>query len=166
MKISRVRRWFATGVTGALFGLMLAVSAGPVAADGLVTVVPGQDPNAPIQVVTSPGYVQTGAAAIPGAATTVNGTVLVNGQYYYVNPGGQYVPYYPGAGYFLPGVGCGGGLCGYTAAGPIVGFDGNGSTLVYDVRGGTVDAYTNDANGRVCEADSHGNCEKNSNVAP
>ncbi len=170
MKNSRVRRWLAAALTGSVFALILVVGAGPVAADGLVTVVPGQDPQSPVQVVTSPGYVQSGAAAVPGSATSINGTPLVynNGTVVVGVNQGVYYPGYTGfvgyAGYYAPGYSCGGGVCGYTAAGPIVGYDGNGSTLVYDVRGGSVDAYTTDASGRVCEADSFGHCQKNSNV--
>lgn len=87
MKRGRVRRWFGAGLTGAMFVLMLAVSVGPVAAaDPLVVPVPGQDPQSPIQVVTSP---QFGTGQLPGTVQT--GGVPVNTQYYY---NGQY--YYTG----------------------------------------------------------------------
>jgi hypothetical protein len=103
----RVHRWFGVGLTGALFAIMAVVSVGPVAADGLVTTVPGQDPNSPVQVVSSPGFVQNGTAQVPsgvngglygspyyyGGAYYGNvgypvGAVPVNGGYYYFN--GQY----------------------------------------------------------------------------
>lgn len=171
-KFTRVRRFFAAGVTGVL---IMLVSAGAVAADGLTTPIPGQDPNAPVQVVTTPGFTQTGTATNPftfnGNGVTTNQTVIVNGQYFFVDASGQYIPYYANNVGFGNGFGygcgvtvyCGGnGNFGYTAAGPIIGFDQNGNPLVRDIRGGgtSVDAYTRDANGRVCEADSRGDCQK------
>lgn len=178
MRENRVRRWFAAGVTGTLFAILMLAVAAPVAADGtLVTPIPGQDAQAPIQVVSSPGFVNNGTATNPITNTTINGqpitfvngqavtfvngqpVTFVNGQPVFVN-GGQF--FFANPGFFVPGATCFGGFCGYTAAGPIVGVDGNGSTLVYDVRGGSVDAYTRGPNGILCEADSTGNCEKGS----
>ena len=182
------RRWFAAGMTGALFTLVMALGAGPVAAvspggQPLVQPYPGQDQQSPIQVVSSPGYVQTGTQANPINGQVINGQTVVttNGGYVYpgypgypggvaygpggvvYGPGGVVygpggVAYGPGGVAYGPGV-CYGGNCGYTAAGPIVGYDANGSALVYDVRAGTVDPYTTDKNGRICPATSSGACE-------
>jgi hypothetical protein len=170
----RMHRWFGVGLTGALFALMAVVSVGPVAADGLVTTVPGQDPNSPVQVVASPGFVQSGAAQVPngvngglygspysyggyyyGNQGYPVGAVPINGQYYYYN--GQYYnangSVITGVPVGVPGYGYGygyGGLCGYagscgvTAAGPIVGYNGNGSILVQDAGNGDVDPYVVD----------------------
>ncbi len=43
MRNSRVRRWFAAGITGTLFAIIMLALASPVAADGgtLVTRIPG-----------------------------------------------------------------------------------------------------------------------------
>jgi hypothetical protein len=167
---ARVRRLLGAGLTGTLFVLMLAFSAGAVSADGnFVTVVPGQDPNAPIQYVASPGFVQNGSAVLPGTVLGNGQTVyIVNGQYYYANgtlvSGGYYGP----GGFYGPGfiyngnVGnCGLAFCGYTSAGPIVGFDAHGNPIVYDASGsGTFDTYTTGPNGGICEADSAGKCQK------
>jgi len=195
MRDSRVSRWFAAGITGTLFAIIMLAMAAPVAADGLVTTIPGQDPNAPIQVVSSPGFVNNGTATNP-----VNGVAISNGVNYCTNgacnenvictqnacyPSGTIctttgcgvpfggVCYVNGCvtanpictinGCVTPAYNCtvyGCGTLGVTAAGPIVGVDANGNTIVYDVRGGSYDTYTRDANGRVCEADSRGNCQK------
>lgn len=169
---ARVRHLLAAGLTGTLFVLMLALGAGAVSADGLVTVVPGQDPNAPIQYVSSPGFVQNGAAVLPGTVLGNGQTVyIVNGQYYYAG-GVPVAGYYgPGYGFYGPGFvyngytgNCGFAYCGYTAAGPIVGYDAHGNPIVYDALGGngTLDTYTTGPNGAVCEADSTGKCVKGS----
>lgn len=189
MRDNRFSRWFAAGITGTLFAIIMLTMAVPVAADGLVTVIPGQDPNANVIVVSSPGYVNNGTATIPaninngfafctanacypaGTVCTVNGCgIQTTGV---CNVAGCGVPVCAVNGCFGPtctvygcvtntcGIyGCGGGNLGVTAAGPIVGIDGNGNPVVYDVRGGSYDTYTRDANGRVCEADSRGNCQK------
>lgn len=163
---NRISRWFIAGITGTLFAIIMLA---PVAADGLVTVIPGQDPNAPIQVVSSPGFVNNQTATIP--ANINNGFAFCTANACY--PAGT-VCTVNGCGIPTIGVcnvagcgisvcavyGCGGGNLGVTAAGPIVGIDGNGNPIVYDVRGGSYDTYTRDANGRVCEADSRGNCQK------
>ena len=79
MKRVGMRRWFGAGLSGAMFVLMLALSVAPVAAaDPLVVPVPGQDPQSPVQVVTSP---QFGTGQLPGAVQT--GFVPANGQYFY-----------------------------------------------------------------------------------
>ncbi|MGI8856838.1 MAG: hypothetical protein ACR2JW_13895 [Thermomicrobiales bacterium] len=187
MKSGRVHRWFGAGLTGALFALMLAASAGSVAADGLVTPIPGQDPQAPIQYVASPGFFQNGTAQIPpGAATTLNGQAYYyyNGQYYYTNPGvptgatlinGQYYfvngQYYDVNGNPITGAPFGqyGGFCGFgcgvTAAGPIVGATNNGATLVYDPTTGDIDPYVIGANG-FCAADASGHALKGTSCNP
>lgn len=174
---TRVSRWLAAGVTGALFAMLMLALASPVAADGgtLVTPLPGQDPNAPIQVVASPGFVTTGTATNPITGTTINGQTVavvngqpvvivngqpitfINGQPVFVN-NGQF--FFTNPGVFVPGAFCGGGFCGFTEAGPIIGIDGNGNPIVYDVRGGGFDVYTRGPNGQICEADSAGNCQK------
>jgi hypothetical protein len=188
MRGNRVRRWFAAGITGTLFAIMMLALAAPVAADGgtLVTPLPGQDPNAPIQVVSSPGFVNNGTATNPFTGTTINGqtvavvngqpvtfingqpitfvngqpVIFINGQPVFVN-NGQF--FFTNPGVSIPGGVCVGGVCGFTAAGPIVGFDNNGNPIVFDARGGGgFDAYTRGPNGVVCEADSTGNCEKGS----
>ena len=187
MRENRVRRWFAAGVTGTLFALIMLAVAAPVSADGgtLVTTIPGQDPQAPIQVVASPGFVSNGTAVNPITNTTLNGqpvtfvngqpvtfvngqtitfvngqpVTFVNGQPVFVN-NGQF--FFTNPGFFVPGTFCGGGVCGFTEAGPIVGIDGNGNPIVYDVRGGSLDTYTRAPNGQLCEADSTGNCQKGS----
>jgi hypothetical protein len=172
---------------------MLVVSVGPVAADGLVTTVPGQDPNSPVQVVSSPGFVQSGAAQVP---TGINGGLYgssyfyggqyygnvgypVNGGYYYFN--GQYydasgnvvsgvptgvVPTgaYPGYSYGVCGYA---GSCGVTAAGPIVGYSGNGAILVQDASNGDIDPYVVDPKtGKYCSADVYGNADKGTSCNP
>lgn len=180
MKSMHMRRWIATGMTGALFALVAALGAGPVAADGngagqpLVQPYPGQDPQSPIQVVSSPGFVQTGTQANPitgqvnvgnGVQVPINGGFVGTGVPYY--PGNVYagVPYYPGyvypnGTYYNPGyINQNGGTFGYTQAGPIIGYDGNGAALVYDVRGGTVDRYVTGPDGKYCEANSAGQCQ-------
>ncbi len=190
MSNTRMRRWLMAGMTGALVALTLVLGAGSVAADttnnantGLVQRFPGQDAQSPIQVVSSPGFVQSGTQANPFTGQVVNSAGQVvqyapanNGNcaagcgYYgpgYYGPGYGYPVggyYYGGYGYPVNGVtygpgACGAGYCGYAAAGPIVGYDAHGNPIVYDVRGGTFDTYTTDKNGRVCEADSQGNCQ-------
>ncbi len=168
MKSVQMRRWIATGMTGALFALVAALGAGPVAADGngagqpIVQPYPGQDPQSPIQVVSSPGFVQNGTQANPitGQITTANGVqVPINGGLV-----GNGIPYNPGFIYqniaFNPGfIYQNSGVYGYTQAGPIVGYDANGAALVYDVRGGTVDRYVTSPDGRYCEANSAGQCQ-------
>jgi hypothetical protein len=90
----RVHRWFGVGLTGALFAIMAVVSVGPVAADGLVSPVPGQDPQSPVQVVSSPGFIQNGTAQVPtGINGGLYGSPYYGGQYYYY--GGPALP--PGA---------------------------------------------------------------------
>lgn len=183
---SRISRWFVAGITGTLFAIIMLA---PVAADGLVTVVPGQDANSSIIVVSSPGFVNNGTAAVPAninngfAFCTVNacypaGTVCTVNDCGIPTTGvcnvaGCGVPVCAVNGCFGPTCtvngciantcaiyGCGGNL-GVTAAGPIVGVDGNGNPIVYDVRGGSFDTYTRDKNGQVCEADSRGQCQRN-----
>ncbi len=177
MRDSQARRWFATGITGTLFAILMLVLAAPVAADGggLVTQPAGQSGNS-IVYVSSPGFVNTGTAvnpinnggnfcSDPSCGVTINGqtvtfvngqpVVFVNGQPFFVNNG----QFFQNVGGFAPGNFCGGGFCGYTAAGPIVGIDQNGNPIVYDVRGGSLDTYTRGPNGVLCEADSRGNCQ-------
>lgn len=74
MRGNCVRRWFAAGITGMLFAIIMLALAAPVAADGgtLVTPLPGQDPNAPIQVVSSPGFVNNGTATNPITTNIIN----------------------------------------------------------------------------------------------
>lgn len=184
MRDNHVRRWFAAGITGTLFAILMLALAAPVAADGgtLVTQPAGQDGNS-IVYVSSPGFVNNGTAVNPvnGALTctdaTCGGTFVCNAGFCYptgtactvygcgipnygvCNVYGCGIPYYGG----VPTAGCNVYACGslgVTAAGPIVGVDGNGNIIVYDVRGGTYDTYTRDASGRLCEADSTGNCQK------
>jgi hypothetical protein len=116
---SRVRRWFAAGITGALFAAVSLVSAGSVAADGqpLVQPVGNNDPQSSIVVVAPPGTINAGVAynpitnSGPAAGTVINGqpynvyggyAVPVNpGVPYLYYTGGQWVPYngaYPGYG--------------------------------------------------------------------
>jgi hypothetical protein len=172
----RVHRWFGVGLTGALFAIMAVVSVGPVAADGLVTTVPGQDPNSPVQVVSSPGFIQNGTAQVPnGVNGGLYGQYYYGGQYYYSTPGlpagaypvngGYYFfngQYYDANGNLVSGVPAGvvpvgtypgypyggycGVSCGVTAAGPIVGYNGNGQILVQDASNGDVDSYVFDPN--------------------
>jgi hypothetical protein len=186
MSLSRVRRWFAAGITGALFTVVSLVSAGSVGAvdPGQPYVVPVgyNNPQSNVVVVAPPGTVNAGVAYNPftnsGPAAT---NQMINGQPYniyggYAVPvnvgvpylyytGGQWMPYngtFPGYGGFS-GYGYGYGApvgCPYgcTAAGPVVGADGNGSIVVYDVRGGTDDLYqVNPATGKYVEVDSNGN---------
>jgi hypothetical protein len=188
MRDHRVRRWFAAGIAGTLFAIIMLALAAPVAADGntLVTLLPGQDPNAPIQVVASPGFVNNGTATNPITTNVINaanGNVVCTANACYpvgtvcttVNCG---FPVYGGGCtiYGCVAAGCtvngciptvngacsvyGCGTLGYTAAGPIVGVDNNGNPIVYDVRGGGYDTYTRGPNGLLCEADSSGNCQK------
>jgi hypothetical protein len=191
MKSGRVHRWFGAGLTGALFAVMLAVSAGSVAAaDPLVVPVPGQDAQSPVQVVASPGFIQNGTAQVPNGVTNLNGQYFYGGQFYYANPGypvgtvpgnGQYYlvngQYYDMFGNPVSGVPAGvipvtiGGIPNYfygngvTAAGPIAGIGPNGTTVVYDVQGGTYDDYVI-GNGKYCAADSSGNALKGTSCNP
>ncbi|MHB8646604.1 MAG: hypothetical protein ACYDAR_12520 [Thermomicrobiales bacterium] len=140
-------RRFAAGITGMLFAIIMLALAAPVAADGLVTPLGGQDPNSNVVVVASPGFINTGTATFPlpnggivCADPTCGGTVVCN-----VN------------GCFVPT--CAVFACnplGYTAAGPIVdqlpngvfvvaGYDGNFYHYTFDP---TTRKYTEtDANG-------------------
>src|SRR5690242_17661722 len=126
MRNGSTRRVLAAVLTGALFVLLTALGAGPVAADGNTGYAGGLDSQSPPPPPTyyPPGY-----------------TYPVSPYPYYAP---AYAPAYaPVYGYPPAPVYTGGcaGYCGYTAAGPIVGYDANGSTLVYDVNGGTIDAY-------------------------
>ena len=182
MRNSRMSRWFAAGITGTLFALLMLALAAPVAADGLVTRVPGQDPNSNVIVVSSPAYANNGTAAIPAninngfsyctanACYPPGGVCTVAGcgtPIYYggCTVNGCAVPNCAVTACVAPAANCnayGCGTLGYTAAGPIVAVDNNGNPVVYDVRGGTFDTYTTSPNGVVCEADSTGACEKGS----
>ena len=189
MRDSQMRRWFAAGITGTLFVVLMLVLAVPVAADGngLVTQPAGQGGNS-IVYVTSPGFANNGTSVNPiscgdpscgvnavctanacfptGTICTINGCGIPNNGGFCDPNFGCGVPINFGgctfsgcAGQFFGNVAQGGTL-GYTAAGPIVGIDQNGNPIVYDVRGGSLDTYTRAANGQVCEADSRGNCQK------
>ncbi len=188
MRDNRMRRWFAAGITGTLFAILMLALAAPVAADGtLVTQPPGQGGNS-IVYVSSPGFVNNGTAVNPVNGTnactdsTCGGTFACNAGFCYpvgtacaVNGCG--IPYYGtcavvgcGVPYYgtctlngciAPAYGCDVTTCGnlgYTAAGPIVGVASNGNIIVYDVRGGSYDTYGRDASGRLCETDSTGAC--------
>lgn len=186
MRNFRMSRWFAAGITGTLFAILMLAMAAPVGAEGLVTRIPGQDPNSNVIVVTSPAYANNGTATIPAninngyayctanacypAGTVIQGNTVCTAVACY--PAGTVIQgntictvaaCYP-AGTLIQGqctvYGCG--TLGYTAAGPIVGVDNNGNPIVYDVRGGSFDTYTTGPNGVVCEADSTGACEKGS----
>ncbi len=78
MRDSQVRRWFAAGITGTLFAILMLALAAPVAADGgLVTQPAGQDGNS-IVYVTSPGFANNGTAVNPinnGVANGINGCI-------------------------------------------------------------------------------------------
>ena len=168
MRNSRLSRWFAAGITGTLFAILMLALAAPVAADGLVTRIPGQDPNSNVIVVSSPAYANNGTAAIPpninnGFAFCTANACYPAGTVIQGNVGCTVAGCFP-AGAVIQGQcavnGCG--TLGYTAAGPIVAVDNNGNPIVYDVRGGTFDTYTTSPNGVVCEADSTGACQKGS----
>ncbi len=66
MRDSQTRRWFAAGITGTLFVVLMLALAVPVAADGsgLVTQPAGQGGNS-IVYVSSPGFVNNGTAVNP-----------------------------------------------------------------------------------------------------
>ncbi len=142
MSHSRVRRWLAAGITGALFTALSLVTAGSVAADGQPLVVPVgyNDPQAPIVVVAPPGTVNAGVAYNPITNTGPAAGQVINGQPYtvyggvYAVPvnygapylyytGGQWIPYngaFPYYGGAFPGYGYGYGYgygapvgCGY-----------------------------------------------------
>ncbi|MDQ2786457.1 MAG: hypothetical protein M3Y58_15815 [Chloroflexota bacterium] len=203
MRNSQMRRWFAAGITGTLFVMLMLALAAPVAADGngLVTQPAGQGGNS-IVYVTSPGFANNGTAVNPitcadpscgtnavctanacypaGTVCDANGCGIPNNGVFCNVANGCGVPinygncaFYGCAGQvYGPGQiygNCAAGGCGtlgYTAAGPIVGVDNNGNPIVYDVRGGSFDTYTRAANGQVCEADSHGNCQKGDPANP
>jgi hypothetical protein len=185
-----MRRWFAVGITGTLFAMLMLALAVPVAADGtLVTQPPGQAGNS-VVYVSSPGFVNNGTAVNPVngnvtcADATCGGALVCNGGLCYsagavcaVN--GCAVPNYgvcavvgcgiPNNGVcavngcVAPAYGCDVTTCGnlgYTAAGPIVGYAPNGDLIVYDVRGGDYETIGRDTNGRYCETDSTGACIK------
>jgi hypothetical protein len=113
MSQSRMRRWFAAGITGALFTVVSLVSAGSVAADGQPYVQPVgyNDPQSNIVVVAPPGTINAGVAYNPitntGPAT--NAQTVINGQPYNVWGGYAYPvaygqPYYqwnPAAGTYV-----------------------------------------------------------------
>lgn len=164
MKNTRVRRWFAAGIAGALLSGLTLVTAGSVAADGLTQPVPGQDAQSPVQVVTTPGYTNVGAVSQPinvsaGVAPVYN----YNGVVY--NPGVYNPGYYSGIAY-NPNVVYGngyygnyGGVYGYTAAGPVVGVNSNGVIVVRN--NGNDDTYTIDPKtGKYVASDAYGNPEK------
>lgn len=72
MRDSQVRRWFASGITGTLFAILMLALAAPVAADGgLVTQPAGQGGNS-IVYVTSPGFANNGTAVNPINNGSVN----------------------------------------------------------------------------------------------
>ena len=183
MRDHRASHWFVVGLTGTLFALLMLALAAPVAADGstLVTTLPGQDPNAPIQVVSSPGFINTGTAVNPADVIVNNGGAFCTATACYpagtvCTVNGCTVPFFNGGctinGCVVPncvvnGVNfCAAPFCtvygcntlGYTAAGPIVAIDANGHTIVYDVRGGTYDTYTQGPNGKYCETDGGNTC--------
>jgi hypothetical protein len=170
MSRSRIRRWFAAGIAGALFTAVSLLSAGAVGAadpgQPLVVPVGNNDPQSNIVVVAPPGTVNAGVAYNPvtnsGPAVN-NGQVVINGSPYYwyspyaipvnLNAG---LPYYqwvnanwvPYTGVFPGYYGYGYGYAapygcplGCTAAGPIVGVTGGGAAVVTDVRGGFIDDY-------------------------
>ncbi|MGI8689993.1 MAG: hypothetical protein ACR2M3_15555 [Thermomicrobiales bacterium] len=66
MRDSQVRRWFAAGITGTLFAILMLALAAPVAADGsgLVTQPAGQAGNS-IVYVSSPSFVNNGTSVNP-----------------------------------------------------------------------------------------------------
>ena len=130
--------------------LVAALGVGSVAADTGACVV---------GALNSPSNTQCVPPASSAAAyVTPGGIYYAPGDYTYpgVVPGYTYPAgtYYQG---YAPAYSAGT-CCLTTQAGPVVGYGPNGSILVYDVRGGTIDAYSQDANGNLCEADSNGNC--------
>lgn len=187
MSQSRVRRWLAAGITGALFTVVSLASAASVAADGqpLVQPVGYNNPQSNIVVVAPPGTINAGVAynpytnSGPAANTVINGqpynvygayAVPVNtGVPYLYYTGGQWVPYngavpYGGVPYYGYGYGYGYGApggCPYgcTAAGPVVGFTGSGAIVVSDVQGGGIDDYyvVDPKTGKFVESDVNGN---------
>jgi len=79
MRNSQMRRWFAAGITGTLFVVLMLALAAPVAADGngLVTQPAGQGGNS-IVYVTSPGFANNGTAVNPinnGVNNGINGCI-------------------------------------------------------------------------------------------
>jgi hypothetical protein len=118
MSQSRVRRWIAVGITGALFTVVSLASAVSVAADGqpLVQPIGYNNPQSNVVVVAPPGTINAGVAYNPytnsGPAAT---NQVINGQPYniygaYAVPvntgvpylyytGGQWVPYNGGVPY-------------------------------------------------------------------
>ncbi|MCA1667724.1 MAG: hypothetical protein LC793_10110 [Thermomicrobia bacterium] len=177
MRVSRISRWFAAGIAGTLFAILMLALAAPVAADSLVTTIPGQDPSSNVIVVASPGFIANGLAANPANIFVNNGVPFCTAVACFP-PGtvctdaGCTVPFFGGC----PATGCATPICtaqgcflptctiygcsilGYTAAGPIVGFDGSGHAIVYDVRGGTYDTYTIGSDGKYCEIDGGETC--------
>lgn len=156
MRETHVRRWFAAGITGTLFAILMLALAAPVAADSstLVTPLPGQNPNSNIIVVASPGFINNGTATNP----LVNGGLSCNVNACY--PPGTVCTIY-GCGIPATGVGptctvysCG--TLGYTAAGPIVGQLPNGVLIVAGYDGNTYMYTFNPTTGKYVETDASG----------
>jgi hypothetical protein len=185
MSRSRIRRWLAAGITGALFTAVSVLSSGAVGAadpgQPLVVPVGYNNPQSNIVVVAPPGTVNTGVAYNPvtnsGPAVN-NGQVVINGApYYWYSPYAVPVNLNAGLPYYqwvnaswVPYTGVFPGYYGYgyagayncpfgcTAAGPVIGFT-DGAVVVSDVRGGGIpDYYTVDPKtGKFVESDVYGN---------
>lgn len=143
-----IRRWLAVMLTGGLLTLVAALGAGAVAADSGGCVVGSL--NAPSNTQCVPPASSAAAYLYPGPVYYAPGDAYAA---YYTYPAAA-AAYYP---QYTPAYATGT-CCLTTQAGPIVGYGPKGSVLVYDVQGGTIDAYTRDANGNLCEADVNGNC--------
>ncbi|GEM_PF-3778626 len=148
MRNNRVGRWFAAGVIGTLFTIIMLALASPVTASGLVTPLAGQDPNSNVIVVSSPGFINNVTAVNP----------VTNGANFCTDPtcGGTFVCNANGC--VVPT--CATFACnrlGYTATGPIIDQLPNGVLVVagYD---GNIYHYTFDpTTGKYVETDANGN---------